>query len=378
MDTSMEDFGGSQVLPSSPDQLTQRDPATAPISKKRSLFSVESPSKLLRKQTSNIPEEEIEAKEQILIARNALVDAASLLQGNPAKLNQVLDLLQVFREFLEEGTLAKSRRTANLVLEAKIENLEKITRQSITNTRQNKQSDPKPQQKQNHEIQATSNRSYAQMAMSSISGNLPNQETSPKWTTVQRKPNSIPKSNRPNNTLIISLTDKETPINPLELRNEINERGKKKGFQDILVTAVLKSQRNNLVLNCFSEKAKEFISKNMDILQKAHPDRIITDKSWFKVVIHGIPTREFNNQRGPGLIQEELEIFNNLKIVGKPIWLSSEENRNAKLAGSILVAFEDEEQAIRAIKGHVYIARTSVKVEKAKERPNRPPPKTTV
>ena len=131
------------------------------------------------------------------------------------------------------------------------------------------------------------------------------------------------------------------------------------------MTAVRKSQKNNLVLTCTNAGAKDFIVTHQDIVQKYNTTAIIEDNTWYKVVIHGIPTADFDNPDGPELVKKELELYNNLKAIGTPFWLSNAQKRITKTAGSMLVAFESERDAQRAIRTQVFISGISVMVEKA-------------
>ena len=65
------------------------------------------------------------------------------------------------------------------------------------------------------------------------------------------------------------------------------------------------------------------------------------------------------------LIIEEIKTFNkDLVPIGIPYWLTSAEKRLNQYAGSVVVAFATPEEANRAIQHRLYIAGTSVRVEK--------------
>ena len=89
------------------------------------------------------------------------------------------------------------------------------------------------------------------------------------------------------------------------------------------------------------------------------------DEPWHKVVLHGIPTADFNTPNGIALVTEEIQTFNKgLQPIGTPYWLTQASKRLNQRAGSVVVAFASPEEANRAIRHRLYIAGTSVRVEK--------------
>ena len=65
------------------------------------------------------------------------------------------------------------------------------------------------------------------------------------------------------------------------------------------------------------------------------------------------------------LIIKEIKTFNQgLVPIGAPYWLTSDEKRLNQRAGSVVVAFATPEEANRAIQYRLYIAGTSIRIEK--------------
>ena len=88
------------------------------------------------------------------------------------------------------------------------------------------------------------------------------------------------------------------------------------------------------------------------------------DEPWHKVVLHGIPTADFNTPNGIALVTEEIQTFNKgLQPIGTPYWLTQASKRLNQRAGSVVVAFASPEEANRAIRHRLYIAGTSVSRE---------------
>src|SRR2546421_167307 len=96
--------------------------------------------------------------------------------------------------------------------------------------------------------------------------------------------------------------------------------------------------------------------------------KIEKDTHWSKVVIHGVPIRPFSMDEGLSLLKDEIEIFNpGLKLLKNPIWISSQENRQANRHASILIAVENAKQAELAIEKRLCIAGNWLIAEKCKE-----------
>ena len=61
------------------------------------------------------------------------------------------------------------------------------------------------------------------------------------------------------------------------------------------------------------------------------------------------------------LLQEEIQAFNGLNPITKPVWLSSLENRAKKMHSSVLLAFESKIEAEKALRNRLQIAGISVR-----------------
>ena len=60
------------------------------------------------------------------------------------------------------------------------------------------------------------------------------------------------------------------------------------------------------------------------------------------------------------MLKEEIQTFNNIQVLGKPRWLTSEEKRNGKLYSSISFAVGTEEEKKRLLKIRLLVAGTAV------------------
>ncbi len=64
-------------------------------------------------------------------------------------------------------------------------------------------------------------------------------------------------------------------------------------------------------------------------------------------------------------IIDEIKTFNTgFTPIGTPYWLTTSSKRQNQRAGSVVVAFATEQEANKAIRQRLYVAGTSVRVEK--------------
>jgi hypothetical protein len=117
----------------------------------------------------------------------------------------------------------------------------------------------------------------------------------------------------------------DTNFLPLVTRNVFNKAFLEKGIKGPVVASVTKSWGRNLVVtttDAFSAKFlldKQPIWEHLVVFKSAQLDR-----PWHKVVLHRIPTADFNTPDGMALILEEIKTFNNdLTPIGTPYWLTS-------------------------------------------------------
>jgi hypothetical protein len=88
------------------------------------------------------------------------------------------------------------------------------------------------------------------------------------------------------------------------------------------------------------------------------------------VVIHGVSTEDFDVENGLASIREEIETYNSgLKPTTDPIWLTSQTKRREVEGATVLVTFQTEEEAKRAIRHRLFIGGTSCRAEFAKDKP---------
>ena len=81
------------------------------------------------------------------------------------------------------------------------------------------------------------------------------------------------------------------------------------------------SLRGNIIVNTTPEFNSDFLVSNIEIIKGVLPlvKSIQKGEPWYKVIIHGIPIREFDIPEGMDLVLEEIKTFNKgLEPIGQP------------------------------------------------------------
>jgi hypothetical protein len=119
----------------------------------------------------------------------------------------------------------------------------------------------------------------------------------------------------------------------------------------------------NIILTIIEQYSAEFLTQNKAIWEPYFKFRnAIKDFTWYKVVIHGIPTEIFGQEEGLDFLAEEIKIFNGINPIVRPNWLSSLENRKTKKHVSAIVSFETKAEADKALRNRLHIAGISMRV----------------
>jgi hypothetical protein len=155
----------------------------------------------------------------------------------------------------------------------------------------------------------------------------------------------------------------------LALRNAINKAFLDKSIKGPVVSSITNtSNKKNLVVTNISPFTSDFLIEKRAIWEHLITFKsMIKDEPWYKVVLHGIPTLDFNIPYGMELVLDELKTFNsnlNLKPISTPYWLSSAENRAVKRDRSVVVSFATEAETERCIRNQVWIVGISIRAEK--------------
>ena len=147
------------------------------------------------------------------------------------------------------------------------------------------------------------------------------------WTTIGAKgpikPQKPKEAKRIENRVILT---QENPLpkipppsfSPLAIRNTFNNAFKAKGVLNPVVATISRSITGNIVVTTTPTFDADFLLSKKSIWDGIIPfKKAQKPQEWFKVVVHGIPTSDFNNSEGMRLIVDEIKTFNkNLSLIG--------------------------------------------------------------
>jgi hypothetical protein len=307
-------------------------------------------------------QDSISTRSKILEARDLLVQAYTFSKSRDEQA-RLLDLLEIFREYTERGKLQNTSH----IIASQVANLESAARK-IENRARTLNTATMPGSTTSLATSTTQPPSFATIAATKT----PNSTTT-EWTQVGKKPNHTKArlvNNKPtkSNRLILvkSAIGTTTDFSPLALRNAFNKAFADKGVKGPVITTVSKTLNQNIVVTTTSSFSAQYLLDKQSIWEHLISFKSAQlDEPWHKVVLHGIPTADFNTTNGMNLVIDEIKTFNNgLTPIGTPYWLTSPENRLNQRAGSVVVAFATTDEANRAIRHRLYIAGISVRVEK--------------
>ena len=271
-------------------------------------------------------------KECIEQARN-LVAKASVLAASTERKTQLLDLLEVFRDFTEKGRVNKHGLS---VLANQVSSLETVSKNlgksvcEIHKTASKQATAPAPASApvpalsvNTPVVNGNHTLSYAASA-----ANGPNTD----WKVVEKKKTqpSKPKHSLSNRQLVLTQEENQNTagIDPLAIRNAFNAAFAAKGVSNPVITSVKVSKRENIVLTTTPSFHAQYLLDHIEIWKHlATFKEALPIQPWFKVAIHGILT-SFHTNEDLAILKEEIPTFNSsLKIVGNPYWLIKEEKR---------------------------------------------------
>jgi hypothetical protein len=194
--------------------------------------------------------------------------------------------------------------------------------------------------------------------------------TTNSWSSVGKNGKVIATTPKPVR-LVLEAEDKDTPIKPIQLRDTVNKTAKNLGFKGLFALSTTRSGTGNLIVQLSGKEARDFAYQSIEALRKAIGfQKVLDDDSCYKVVIHGVSTEDFDVENGLASIREEIETYNSgLKPTSDPIWLTSQTKRREVQGASVLVTFQTEEEARRAVRHRLFIGGASLRAEIAKDKP---------
>jgi hypothetical protein len=303
-----------------------------------------------------------DADDALVQSRMLLVKAIEMEDNQPRKLS-LMDLLNVFRDFTEGQPVDNAVKTIGNSVSHLESIARKLTKASNQATARAITSTPSQEEQPRQPGLA-----------SSLFNNLAN-KTQDIFSTL--KPSAKQAREDRNKTkkerrLILIKPNQEAYalLHSLQLRNQINEAFKLQHQAGPVVSTITKSLTQNLVITTTSDFNAKYLLQHQDTWRSLIAYKEAKeDIQYFKVIIHGIPLRDFSYDGYLETIKDEINTFNKeleLKIIGIPYWLTSETKRADpnQYKASIVVTFEKEEQAQRAIRQRLMVAGFSARVEK--------------
>lgn len=312
-------------------------------------------------------------------ARLKVVQAAAQTNDEVERTN-LLNLLEVFREYTEKGRV----RSVAGAISSQVATIESVTRKLKEQVKAPQKalystmaSIPTATSTSTLKTRATPPSTQPNQRSPSLS---PPQTT--EWTTVGGKTKTTHQKHSPRK-VVLTLDNKTQDFNPKQTRDKVNAFFNTLGWKSPICATATKSGNNNLVLSINPianiTDADLHSAMNKPAFKSIIPfQEALNNEKWFKVIVHGVSTNDFNTPEGGALIKEEVESFNlGLKVVGTPFWATKPEKRGVQMGGSVFIAFRTKEEANRAVQHRLFIGGVSLRVEHAREQARTNQPRST-
>lgn len=296
-----------------------------------------------------------EALEQ---SRTFLCKAIEMQHNQAIKIN-LMNLLNVFRDHTEGNPITHAANS----LANTVQHMEQLARKlpKITSNNLSKHNNPTTI------ATAPSNQGLAASLFNTQGGS---QDISPSNKPTPKQRQALRAKAKKAKRLILTKLSEEafSNLNPLKLRNEINQILTAQLKTPPVVSTISRTLTKNLVITTTEDFNAKFLLQHTDLWKHliAYKD-LKEDIQHYKVIIHGIPITEFDREGGMDLIKTEISTFNKgYQVVGTPYWLTSQTKRADpnQYKGSVVIAFEKEEDAQRAIRQRLMVAGISARVVK--------------
>src|SRR5436190_438053 len=99
----------------------------------------------------------------------------------------------------------------------------------------------------------------------------------------------------------------------------------------VIATVTKSFTSQSIILTTMPEFSADFLLEKKTVWESIFfniAQKIEKDVHWSKIVVHGVSIELFLMNEGLSLLKEEIETYNpELKLLKKPIWLSSQDKR---------------------------------------------------
>ena len=174
----------------------------------------------------------------------------------------------------------------------------------------------------------------------------PSNRTNDGFTTVQYATRNQSKAAPPRNftdqrVILIGSSNTEWQKDVKATRDRLNATLKQRlNTQHPVIASITKTAYSqNIVLVATQHFTAQDLMNNTDVIQSTFAyERIQKDVQWFKTMVHGVATSDFDTVTGMSELQKDIEMFNpKLRLATLPRWVTLRENRIGKMHGSVVI-----------------------------------------
>jgi hypothetical protein len=192
----------------------------------------------------------------------------------------------------------------------------------------------------------------------------PSNRTNDGFTTVQYATRNQSKAAPPRNftdqrVILIGSSNTEWQKDVKATRDRLNATLKQRlNTQHPVVASITKTAYSqNIVLVATQHFTAQDLMNNTDVIQSTFAyERIQKDVQWFKTMVHGVATSDFDTITGMSELQKDIEMFNpKLRLATLPRWVTPRENRIGKMHGSVVLSFDNEEMHQMSLRGKLFV-----------------------
>ncbi|PMD62558.1 uncharacterized protein K444DRAFT_524174, partial [Hyaloscypha bicolor E] len=103
-------------------------------------------------------------------------------------------------------------------------------------------------------------------------------------------------------TFLLAYIKQASLFSTISTRNSLNTAFCSKGIKGLVISMISLSLKSNIIVNTTPEFNSDFLVQNQAIIKEVLP--------LYKVIIYGLPIREFNIPEEMNLVLEEIKTFN--------------------------------------------------------------------
>ena len=153
---------------------------------------------------------------------------------------------------------------------------------------------------------------------------------------------------------LILSNSRDDALDSMKMRDQVNQELVKQlkltAKKPVLAAIVRSHQHQNIVLTTTEDYNADFLIQHEKVWSKFFKySQFKKDFVWHKIVAHGISTEIFNSAKRLDLLKQEIETFNEVHSIAVN-WLSNSQNKQQKMHESVVIAFDTQAAAQKALK----------------------------